>query len=758
MAYGEPNQRQRFLRVLIEWKQITHANFRLAHLLLNNRISSIVVTTNFDDFLAKALALFGKRHLVCDHPLTVGRINPTEADLQIVHLHGTYWFYDCCNLRAELQDRAQQSQQTTATMASLLDMILWDRSPLVIGYSGWEGDVFMDAFKRRLARPLGSNAYWFCFQRAQVESMPDWLKNNPNIRFVVPRERLVRSSGIDATQTIELGKTRPEGGQQIKPKTTGEDDVPSLPADKVFDRLIRAFNLEAPTLTRDPLEFLATQLDESLPKDEASDKDADIYAIKNVIERVRRAKVRETEEISAAGAESAESSFEELRDALRRADYRNAIKLAIQIPSAGLSVEALKELSEAAWLAATKLNDNSEEEVLAYDLFISISGRLSKLSPAAGPIDPDHVARALFNKGFSLDALNRRDEALTAYNEVVRRYGGALDVGLRELVANALLNKGFCLGELNRPEEELTAYDELFHRFDRASEGKLRVSIAQALVNKGLTLMKLNRHQDELTAYDEVVERYGDSLETELVRPVAAALFNRAITLGALERSAEALAAYDEVVRRYAAMSETGLREVVAQALLNKAFTLRDLDRSEEALATYEEVARLYGDAPEASMVEHVARALAIKGFTLTKLNRIEEGMAVFNQLINRYSNAGEVGLQELVGSAHNAIGFQLIIQAKALRLVRDENSAQEKLKLAHENLTAALKQAPDDPVILGNQAYAMFLSGQKAESEEVLRRAILLGGDKTRREELEDANINRLPEDDEFSEMVRSL
>src|ERR1044072_5620084 len=54
-AYAEPKQRQKYLHDLISEKPITHANFRLAHLLLSNKISNLVVTTNFDDFLAQAL-------------------------------------------------------------------------------------------------------------------------------------------------------------------------------------------------------------------------------------------------------------------------------------------------------------------------------------------------------------------------------------------------------------------------------------------------------------------------------------------------------------------------------------------------------------------------------------------------------------------------------------------------------------------------------------------------------------------------------
>lgn len=150
-AMPHPRERQEHLRDLIEGKPISPANFRLAHLLLDASVTNLVVTPNFDDFLSRALALFGLPHIVCDHPATVERIDPERPDIKIVHVHGTYWFYDCCNLRDEIVQRAQASTETGLTMRSLLDNILSHRSPLVIGYSGWEGDVIMEAIKRRLS-------------------------------------------------------------------------------------------------------------------------------------------------------------------------------------------------------------------------------------------------------------------------------------------------------------------------------------------------------------------------------------------------------------------------------------------------------------------------------------------------------------------------------------------------------------------------------------------------------------------------------
>jgi len=710
-AYGEPNQRQGYLRKLIEEKQITHANFRLAHLLLNDKISNIVVTTNFDDFLSKALTLFGKRHIVCDHPQTVGRINYAEPDLQIVHLHGTYWFYDCCNLRGEIQDRSQQSQRTTSTMAALLDMILWSRSPLVVGYSGWEGDVFMNAFQRRLASPLGSNAYWFTFRRDLLDSMPPWLKHHPNVRFVVPSEPAARTadaklSSESATATSEVRQTEASGLPAIR------DTVPLLPADRVLDALIRAFDLELPRLTKDPLGFFAEQLDKSLPKDEASDKDADIYAIKNVVERIKRAKQKELAEPVTATAELLESAFEEIRDALRRADYRQAIQLACQVSLSGLSVERLNELAEAAWLAAFKLYDNSAEEISAYDLFVEISDKLAALRPDPNSSNNARVAQALVNKGVTLGDI---EEALTVYDQVVQRYGDAPESALCEQVARALINKGVTLGALNRSEEALTVYDQVVRRYGDSPAPTLRELVARSLLNKGVRLGELNRPEEELALYDQVVERFGDAPEPALGERVAKALFNKGVTLGALNRNEEALTAYDEVLRRFDNAPELALRELVAKTLVNKGVKLVGVNRSEEALQTYEQVVQRFGEAPEPTLRKRVASAL-------------------------------------------NGIGFQSLIDAKDFRLKNDENSAREKFRKAQESLTAAGEREPDNPVILGNLAYLAFLSGRKDESRELLRRAISLGGEKIRQGELEDASINPLPEDDEFCDLVRSI
>ena len=713
-AYSEPYQRQEYLQKLIEDKPITHANFRLAHLLLDNTISNIVVTTNFDDFLSKALALFGKNHIVCDHPQTVGRINHNHPMVQIVHLHGSYWFYDCCNLRGELEERAQHSQQTALTMASLLSNILWDRSPLVIGYSGWEGDVFTNALKQR-GWPLRSNAYWFCYQRSVVDSLPDWLKSHQNISFVVPKKKLTAITGTSATgiDSIETGQAPVQG---INSTTiSAEKDQPVLPADTVLDSLIQAFSLKAPELTIDPLGLFARRLNNSLPKDAASDRDNDIYAIKRVIERVTKAKQRDDEETSRPVDEPSDSQLEQVRDALRRADYREAVRHALGIDLRRLSPRNLEELADAIASAAARLKDNSDDEISAHDLVVSIRNEEKKRGFRETLATKQQVANALCSKGFILQATDRRDQAIAAYDELLRRYRTAAEPGLRELV-------------------RLT------------------------LFNNALALAGVNRGDDAIALYDELMRDYEDTADPASQKEVAKVLFNKAVTLGMMNRSEEEIAVYDQLLARFGDRTEPNLRERVAKALRNKALTLRRLNRRDEEIVLYDDLVRRFGEDTESAIREQVANALINKAVTLSNLKRHDDASAVCLEVVQRYAHVDAPALQELVGSAFNTLGFNLMISGKALRLREDKEAAEERWRRATVYLTKALERIANQPITIGNQAYVAFLLGNKAKARELLQRAIELGGESVRLGELEDADIYRLPEDDEFSEMVRSI
>lgn len=800
-AYPQPIQRQKYLRGLIGDKTISPANFRLAHLLLQRTIASLVVTTNFDDFLSRALTLFGKQHIVCDHPSTVDRIDPEERDdIQIVHVHGSYWFYDCCNLRCEIAGRAQISQ-STLSMPALLENILWRRMPLVIGYSGWEGDVVMEALERRLKNPLPNRLYWFCYRRNSIDSLPEWLKSHSNVYFVVPEPSpSTQASGAESTE----GDGAPRVGVQSSPRAelkVGDkvEKEQTLSAQQVLDKLIQTFDLKAPKLTSDPLGFYADYLRLSLPHEDSTEN---LYFIKSVVDRLERAKRRE--EVENQALRLTESKLENIRDSLRRSQYREAIAAARQLQFKDMASAQRRELLEAVWSAATLLGDNSEDELAGYELVWAIYESLlresdSYVTDAVKAVLSERAAKALVNKGVTLDALDRGEEAIAAYDEVVKRFGDAGELSLREEVGKALVNKGFRLGVLNRNDQEFAAYDETVKRFGDAGEAPLRELVAKALFNKAFGLGTLNRNEEAIVTYDELLKRLGDTAEGSLPEYKSKSLFNKGLALGTLERNEQAAVAYDEVIRqfgdstdltqreqaakalvnkgavmaalkqdeigcydevinRFGDATEVPIRRQVAMALLNKAVKFAALERNEEAIAACDEVVRRFDTAIETSLREWVGIALIRKGDTLATLGRSAEALATFDDVIRRFGDSPEPALREQARRAYNDSAFRLLCNAKELSAQGQEALFRSTLLEAQRRIDMALASDSQSTWILGNKAYIEFLLGNEAAAREAMTKAIELGGKPIQDAALQDSEIHPLPQDKEFRQLVQSI
>ncbi len=611
-AFPGRQERQHFLRQIMESAVISQANFRLAHLLLSGRIAKLAVTANFDDLLTRALLLFGERPIVCDSPATVGRIDAESKDLKVLHVHGSFWAYDCCNLRGEIDARAQYSNDAPATMRSRLDSILHAHSPLVVGYSGWEGDVFMAALKNRLTGSLGTNLYWFCYRRESFAALPAWLKDHPDVRFVLPEQPGVSATEKAVRSPADASQGNP--GREANPRAfglaTGDNANAALSATAVFESLIEELKPENPPLIDDPVGFFAQHLEKSLIGAGAAFQQVnDKYSILSIVERLKNLSSLEKHQAVQAPPALVDRQMEAFRNAVRQANYPAALQEASGMTFSELSISHLRELvsslagvdfrADGNWSAQVSLADvvDSASEVLAQRGDAEI--RSSKL-----------IAIPLLRKAYSLGALNRSEDAIAVYDEVIRRFGDAAETGLREQVAKALFNKGVRLGALDRSEEEIAVYGEVVRRFGEAAETELREQVAWALYNKGVTLGALSRSEEEIAAYDEVVRRFGEAAEAELREPVARALVNKGWTLGGLNRSEDAIALCDEVVRRFGEAPEPGLREQVATALFNKGATLEALSRNEDAVAVYDEVVRRFGEAAEPELIKIVQDAV----------------------------------------------------------------------------------------------------------------------------------------------------
>jgi MoaA/NifB/PqqE/SkfB family radical SAM enzyme len=239
-VYTSREDRRQYFENLILGKPLSPAALRLAYLLASPKCIKTLITPNFDDFVERALDLFGVRCHVYERPesLQVAKLDSDEP--QVCHIHGAFRDYDIANLRGEV--RADQGHP----LVDVLLRLLHARSCIVLGYAGWPEDIFMTALKRRLWKKRGREPialprvlYWFCHNHEEPSRLPSWLQNHGDVTFVVADE---------------------------------SDPSKRLDAADVLQRLIDALRLPVPALSVDPLGAFVRNLRESL-HDEKKDSE-----------------------------------------------------------------------------------------------------------------------------------------------------------------------------------------------------------------------------------------------------------------------------------------------------------------------------------------------------------------------------------------------------------------------------------------------------------------------------------------------------
>lgn len=251
-AYKNKIHRQQYLKRIINKARISTSNLLLAQILNNKKIATTVITPNFDNQLLKSLNLLGNYNVFsANNVLDNIALSRNSSDIQLMHVHGTYEFYDCCNLEQEITRVANETG--IKSTAGTIEEFLKNQSHIVIGYSGWEDDVIMSKIKERLLyAPLPYGIIWFCFSNKDYEILPEWLKSSEDVFFVLP------DIVSDEEKTVDENK----------------EEQSLLPAEDVFTALIAKFEFEAPKLFSNPIQYYIDLIDGFFPQN------GDIFPVK----------------------------------------------------------------------------------------------------------------------------------------------------------------------------------------------------------------------------------------------------------------------------------------------------------------------------------------------------------------------------------------------------------------------------------------------------------------------------------------------
>lgn len=598
-AMPQPYMRQSYLRSIIEGEAITYSNLLLARILLDKRIAHLVVTTNFDDFLSRALTLCGVQSRIYDQPQSISNVRHWEDDVQILHVHGTYLYYSCIILRGETEKTARLTQNNRSIVEKLGE-ILGMSSPLVIGYSGWEGDVIMSALKRRLRNNggLDSNLYWFCFQESAIESLPNWLKHNSNVRFVVPEK--------DTTLSI-IPAADDEGGtvsalEVRRRELEGfiSEEGPKLDAATVFQRLIEEFRIPEPSFISDPLGCYLERLRRSIRNSEDH--------LGSTIRLISCARELLTSE---------QIKFQKALRELHTAQFREAINSLVGERWHSVSLPLIHYLRGEVWQAARKLNDNSDEELLAYDIVQVMCDLAVRREDDVQERLKAQIqgCRALIYKAATLGERQESRRAIKVYDLVINNFGREKHKEFRERVARAFIKKAVQLEKLNKVTEAIEVYGLAIAKYKKDQE--LQGHVAWALCNQGRALNETGKSTEAVKVYDRVVMWYANAEALVLKAQVAMALVNKGAALEKLSQSAgrsrsntlkaRAVATYDEVVNKFKNAASPKLQAYSALALYNKSIVLDTSGLKVEAAEACRGVIDLYDNTDDAD-VEQVVR------------------------------------------------------------------------------------------------------------------------------------------------------
>ena len=296
---------------------------------------------------------------------------------------------------------------------------------------------------------------------------------------------------------------------------------------------------------------------------------------------------------------------------------------------------------------ALRKANRPEDALAAYDDLVR------RFRESQAPDLAQVAAEALAEKVATLAVLNRPEQALAASDEMSRRFGTADTPRVVELVVGTLLNRAGALRALNRGEEAVAVYDEVVRRHSTSERPELLVLVVGALASKGTVLRELNRLDDALAAYDEVIYRFSAAETPAPAEAVASSLSDMGEILGELNRPREAVGVLDEVVSRYGTSEVPRLRLLADRAMANKAIALHRLGRSEEALAVLDDLTGRYGTRAVRRFPGIVAEALLNRGLALAELNRPEEAVKAHDELVRRFG-AGEE--PEVLTSVANAL------------------------------------------------------------------------------------------------------
>ena len=173
------------------------------------------------------------------------------------------------------------------------------------------------------------------------------------------------------------------------------------------------------------------------------------------------------------------------------------------------------------------------------------------------------VALALLKKGDLQVQQRELGLAVSVYEEVIARFGSSDASGIQLLVAWALSQKGDLQVHLGELDLAMSAYEEVIERFGTSDVPAIRVLIAWALSQKGMIQIKVGRMKEAMLISEELEGRLGALVDDEKVVFVWRARYVHALALLLRNRLRMAMDVFQSAYAVFLPDNETMMYEML---------------------------------------------------------------------------------------------------------------------------------------------------------------------------------------------------
>lgn len=208
----------------------------------------------------------------------------------------------------------------------------------------------------------------------------------------------------------------------------------------------------------------------------------------------------------------------------------------------------------------------------------------------------EKVEKALIKKAELLYKLEKFEDVLPAYKDVISYFDNSDKEHHREAVANAVINQVSVLKKLGREEDLLPALEEVIDRFRESSTNEYYEEASLAMLEKA-QLLEDASGDELLPLFEDIIDRLRNATASKIRTQVDEIFVKRVDLLSDTDSEERLLDAVDDLIDRFeGSQTHTGQLE---EAMYKKAEILENLGRDEEALEAYSEFLEMFGKTKE---------------------------------------------------------------------------------------------------------------------------------------------------------------